>query len=51
MTAIGDNYNDEMLEFTGVSVIMANACDELKQDDRMITLENKLTALLTPSSR
>jgi hydroxymethylpyrimidine pyrophosphatase-like HAD family hydrolase len=31
-----------MLEFTGVSVIMANACDELKQNGRMITLENNL---------
>jgi hypothetical protein len=39
--AIGDNYNDiEMLEFAGVPVIMANACDELKQNGWMITLGN-----------
>lgn len=30
--AIGDNYNDiEMLDFAGVPVIMANACEELLQ--------------------
>ena len=39
--AIGDNYNDiEMLEFAGVPVIMGNACDELKQNGWMVTLEN-----------
>ena len=39
--AIGDNYNDiEMLDFAGVPVIMANACDELKQNGWMITLGN-----------
>ena len=39
--AIGDNYNDiEMLEFAGVPVIMANACDELKQNGWMVTLGN-----------
>ena len=39
--AIGDNYNDiEMLEFAGVPVIMANACDELKQNGWMITSGN-----------
>jgi len=39
--AIGDNYNDiEMLEFAGVPVIMANACDELKQNGWMMTLGN-----------
>jgi len=39
--AIGDNYNDiEMLEFAGVPVIMANACNELKQNGWMITLGN-----------
>ena len=39
--AIGDNYNDiEMLEFAGVPVVMGNACDELKQNGWMVTLEN-----------
>jgi Cof subfamily protein (haloacid dehalogenase superfamily) len=39
--AIGDNYNDiEMLEFAGVPVIMANACEELKQNGWMVTLGN-----------
>jgi hypothetical protein len=39
--AIGDNYNDiEMLEFAGVPVVMANACDELKQNGWMVTLGN-----------
>lgn len=39
--AIGDNYNDvEMLEFAGVPVIMANACDELKRSGWMVTLSN-----------
>jgi len=39
--AIGDNYNDiEMLEFAGVPVVMGNACEELKQNGWMVTLEN-----------
>jgi Cof subfamily protein (haloacid dehalogenase superfamily) len=39
--AIGDNYNDiEMLHFAGVPVIMANACNELKQNGWVVTLGN-----------
>jgi Cof subfamily protein (haloacid dehalogenase superfamily) len=39
--AIGDNYNDvEMLHFAGLPVIMANACDELKQNGWAVTLGN-----------
>jgi Cof subfamily protein (haloacid dehalogenase superfamily) len=39
--AIGDNFNDvEMLQFAGLPVLMANACDELKQNGWTLTLSN-----------
>jgi Cof subfamily protein (haloacid dehalogenase superfamily) len=39
--AIGDNYNDvEMLEFSGVPVIMGNACPELKRFGWTVTASN-----------
>ena len=39
--AIGDNFNDvEMLQFAGFPVLMANACDELKQNGWTLTLSN-----------
>jgi len=40
--AIGDNFNDvEMLQFAGLPVLMANACDELKQNGWTLTLSNE----------
>ncbi|MBZ5568754.1 MAG: Cof-type HAD-IIB family hydrolase [Acidobacteriia bacterium] len=40
--AIGDNYNDvEMLEFSGVPVIMGNACPELKRFGWRVTASNE----------
>jgi len=39
--AIGDNYNDiEMLQFSGVSVVMGNAPNEMKQHGWMETRSN-----------
>ena len=39
--AMGDNFNDvEMLQFAGLPVLMANACDELKQNGWTLTLSN-----------
>ena len=39
--AIGDNYNDiEMLDFAGIPVIMANACDELLRAGYNLTTSN-----------
>ncbi len=39
--AFGDGYNDlSMIEFAGLGVAMANACDEVKQKADRITLSN-----------
>jgi hydroxymethylpyrimidine pyrophosphatase-like HAD family hydrolase len=39
--AIGDNYNDlEMLHFSGIPVVMANASDEMKSHGYTVTLSN-----------
>lgn len=41
IVAIGDNYNDiEMLRAAGHPFLMANACDELKQNGWPVTLSN-----------
>lgn len=41
IVSFGDSYNDlEMIEYTGLGIAMGNACQELKDKARFVTLTN-----------